>query len=110
MHVKREWKTIIEQKDDVITNMLCMDELHCYRPQRNYGKVMFLHLSVILFTGGCVGRHSPQPETPWADTSPSGQTHPWTDTSPPLRSACLDTVNKRAVRILLEYFLVVALN
>ena len=24
----------------------------CYRPQRSCGKVMFLHLSVILFTGG----------------------------------------------------------
>ena len=24
------------------------------RPQRSYGKVMFLHLSVIRFTGGCL--------------------------------------------------------
>ena len=24
----------------------------CYRPQRSWGKVMFLHVSVILFTGG----------------------------------------------------------
>ena len=29
---------------------------------------MFLHLSVILFTGG---RHPPQPNTPWADTPPA---------------------------------------
>ena len=28
------------------------DNLHCYRPQRSWGKVMFLHVSVILFTGG----------------------------------------------------------
>ena len=25
-----------------------------YRPQRSWGKVMFLHVSVILFTGGCL--------------------------------------------------------
>ena len=47
-----------------------------YRPQRSCGKVMFLHLSVILFTGGL--------PPPWADTSicrhPSGQTPPWADT------------------------------
>ena len=30
---------------------------HFYRPQRSCGKVIFLHLSVILFTGGCLGRH-----------------------------------------------------
>ena len=57
-----------------------------YRPQRSCGKVMFLHLSVILSTGGggCLadtpsadtplgrqplGRH-PQTETPQADTPP----------------------------------------
>ena len=33
----------------------------CYRPQRSCGKVMFLHLSVILFTGGRSGRHPPPP-------------------------------------------------
>ena len=27
---------------------------NCYRPQRSWGKVMFLHVSVILFTGGCL--------------------------------------------------------
>ena len=63
----------------------------CYRPQRSCGKVMFLHLSVILFMEGCLvdtplGRHPPTMQTPpsadtphpqdtplWADT-PSGQT------------------------------------
>ena len=47
---------------------------HFYRPQRSCGKVMFLHLSVILFTGGGVWY-----DTPWADTpgkTPPGQTHP----------------------------------
>ena len=42
---------------------------------------------------GTRGRHSPPP----ADTSPR-----WT---PPLRSACWDTVNNRAVRIQLECIL-----
>ena len=56
-----------------------------YRPQRSCDKVMFLHLSVILFTRGSA-------------THPPGR-HP-------LPSACWDTVNKRAVRILLECILV----
>ena len=31
-----------------------------YRPQRSSGKVMFLHVSVILFTGGLVSQHALQ--------------------------------------------------
>ena len=50
---------------------------HNYRPQRSCGKVMFLHLSVLLFTGGSA--------TPRAD-NPPGQTPP--DRHPPPRSAC----------------------
>ena len=90
---------------------------------------MFLHLSVFLSTRGSatppwadtlpgqtpsLGRHPP-----WADTLP-GQTPPWADIpkadtapgqtpprqTPPLGSACWDTVNKRAVHILLECNLV----
>ena len=48
-------------------------QVHIYRPQRSCGKVMFLHLSVILFTGGgCLhlvrgtcplGRHPPGQDT-----------------------------------------------
>ena len=60
-----------------------------YRLQRSCGKVMFLHLSVIPFTEG-EGRDLPRADTP-------GQNPP-----PPLRSACWNTVNTRAVRILLE--------
>ena len=31
-------------------------QICCYRPQKSWGKVMFLHVSVILFTGGgCLG-------------------------------------------------------
>ena len=29
------------------------NDKYFYRPQRSWGKVMFLHVSVILFTGGC---------------------------------------------------------
>ena len=53
-----------------------------YRPERSCGKVMFLHLSVILFTGGCLadtplGRHAPlQADTPcWADTPTQSDGH-----------------------------------
>ena len=31
-----------------------------YHPQRSWGKVMFLHVSVILFTGGVVSQHALQ--------------------------------------------------
>ena len=70
---------------------------HFYRPQQSCGKVMFLHLSVILFTEGLpyppLGRHPQGRQPPWANTSPA---------------QCMlgDTVNKRAVRILLECNLV----
>ena len=83
-----------------------------YRPQRSWGKVMFLHVSVILFTGGfcpiaCwdtpLGPDPSQPGTPRADT-------PWEQT--PHRVQCMlgDTGNKRVVRILLECNLVLKLN
>ena len=58
-----------------------------YRPQTKFAKVMFLHLSVILFTGGVsasvhagihtlLGRHTP-------GQTPLGQTHPWSRHPPP---------------------------
>ena len=63
-----------------------------YRPQRSWGKVMFLQVSVILFTRGDVcqvyaGIHPPTPRDqrqtpappPRADTTPS-----WADILPPL--------------------------
>ena len=86
---------------------------------------MFLHLSVSHSDHGvCVchtppGRHPPLGRhPPWADT-PQGR-HPPAQCmlgytppaqymlgyTPPLCSACWDTVNKRAVRILLECILV----
>ena len=88
-----------------------------YRPQRSCGKVMFLHLSVILFTGGgCLphppGRHPPCPvhagiHTPFsvhAGIHPPCPVHAGIHT--PLPIACWDMVNKRAVRIPLECILV----
>ena len=66
-----------------------------YRPQRSCGKVMFLHLSVILFTEvAChtpLGRHTTPWHTPPRQTPPRhippGQTtppthHPWADIPP----------------------------
>ena len=76
-----------------------------------WGKVTFLHLSVILFTGGVYpsmqwGTHPGPPRAnthiPWTDT-PLGADTPLPSPPPPrLR----DKVNKRAVRILLECILV----
>ena len=64
---------------------------------------MFLHLSVILFTGGSTWASTP----PWAGTplagTPPGQ-------YPPGHSACWNMVNKRAVRIPLECIIVVSHN
>ena len=56
-----------------------------YRPQHSCGKVMFLHLSVILFTGG-VSALMPAGIQPPLGRHPSGQIPPQADT--PLRSAC----------------------
>ena len=44
-----------------------------YRPQRSCGKVMFLHLSVILFTGGLChgdppGQRPPRQRSSWTET------------------------------------------
>ena len=45
-----------------------------YFYQRSCGKVIFLHLSRILFTGVCVsGRHPPRQTPPWAGTPPPPQ-------------------------------------
>ena len=47
---------------------------HCYRLQCSCGKVMFLHLSVILFTRRVSGRHAPGQTLP--EQTPPGQTPP----------------------------------
>ena len=66
----------------------------CYRPQRSCGKVMFLHVSVILFTGGGVW----QADTPLAGRHPlPGQSPPWADTphrqAPPGMATAVDGVH-----------------
>ena len=53
----------------------------CYRPQRSWGKVMFLQVCVILFTGGeYLTRYPPGPGTP-----PKDQVHPLTRYIPQTR-------------------------
>ena len=94
-----------------------------YRPQHSCGKIMFLHLSVILFTGVCVcvhpsmhwGRHPPGRHIPpctGADPPPAdiskhtlGQTPPAdtpVDRHPPGRHPLGRWLLLRTVRILLE--------
>ena len=41
-----------------------------------WGKVMFLHLSVILFTRGGVSQHAMEQTSPPSRADPPGQTHP----------------------------------
>ena len=99
--------------------------LHYYRPQRSWGKVMFLQASVILLTGGvCLSAcwdtttTPPLKQTPprraytphGADIPPGAdppdQAPPSWEQTPPPQSMLGDTVNARAVRILLECNLV----
>ena len=87
-----------------------------------WGKVIFLHLSVILFTVILDQVHPPgQVHPPWTGTPPD-QVHPplgpgtpspgtrytplWAQVPPPEQCMLGDTGNKRAVRILLECILV----
>ena len=48
-----------------------------YRPQRSWGKVMFLQVCVILFTGGeCLTRYPPQDQVPPRARYPPGTRYP----------------------------------
>ena len=90
-----------------------------YRTQRSWGKVMFLQASVILSTGGgsasvhagitpppSRSRHTPQEQAHPPSRHPPGAGTP-PEQAPPLAQSMLgDTVNARAVRILLECKLV----
>ena len=64
----------------------CRDKvfLHIYRPQRSWDKVMFLHVSVILFTGGtCL---SACWDTPLPGADPLGADTPSPRADPPGRN------------------------
>ena len=65
--------TVILMATQYLIQKIVLIEIMCkYRPQRSCGKVMFLHVSVILFTGGV-----------WqADTPGSTHTHPMADRDP----------------------------
>ena len=73
VHIKAlQFKLTARQSDSFV--------MSCYRPQTKFVKVMFLHLSVIPLTGGCLPQYmlgyTPQadPPPPGADTSPWDQT------------------------------------
>ena len=58
-----------------------------YRPQRSWGKVMFLQASVILLMGGVsasvhAGIHPPRVDTPLEQTPPGSRHPPGADTPP----------------------------
>ena len=65
-----------------IDTMLNWTTGHFYRPQQSWGKVMFLHMSVILFMGGSAPLHAgihPQDQR----QAPRWSRHPTQDQAPP---------------------------
>ena len=62
-NIKFETKEQFTFDDYNITFYVVRNGLHIYRPQRSCGKVMFLHLSVILLKGGVAD--TPRADTPW---------------------------------------------
>ena len=74
--MKRPLSILIQNFSDVDIGICCLGNI--YRPQRSWGKVMFLQASVILLTGGYLA-----PPTR-ADT-PRDQTPPGADTTPQTR-------------------------
>ena len=97
-----------------IRDVLVFRNVHTFRAiftGRNevLAKVIFLHLFVILFTGGgCLARRTPPGQVPPRTRYPPGPgTPPSPDQVPSPRSSKLrNTVNDRPVRILLECILV----
>ena len=89
------------------------NKLSNYRPQRSWGKVMFLQASVILLMGVCLPQcmleytpiaqdqvHPPRPGTPPKTrcTIPQGQAHPPRPGTPPTRYTPQDKVHPLKTR------------
>ena len=119
-----------------IRGLFCTEEFSLFTGRNEVvAKVIFLHLSVILFTGGVSASvhagilHPPGVDTPLEQTLPQKQTpppsrhptweqthtpgadpprsrHPTWSRHPPPGSRLRHTVNERPVRILLECILV----
>ena len=87
----REIKTLKTRADPMRARDVPRSNFFHYRPQRSCGKVMFLHVSVTLFTGGlthCMLGYTPRDQMqapPWS-RSPRSRP-PWYQTSPQ-HSAC----------------------
>ena len=76
-----------------------------YRPQRSWGKVIFSQAAVILFTGRgevCLSACWDTSPRPSKAAPPPGRADPTSKVHPPAQCMLGDTVNKRAVCILLE--------
>ena len=58
------WRTTDGEQKIVLMQL----QVYNYRPQRSCGKVIFIHLSVILFTGGVWQTPLYREDTPWTDT------------------------------------------
>ena len=67
-----------------LLNVFHVRLFHFYRPQRNWDKVMFLHVCVILFTWGrgSASVHAGIPFTPQEQAPPWDQAPPWTRHNP----------------------------
>ena len=100
--VSKQVKSFMQRPQEIL-HTISKIESYGYRPQRSWDKVMFLQAYVILSTGGggSASVHAGIPPPPQEQTPPPGTRHP-----PPEHSMLGDTVNERAVRILLECNLV----
>ena len=106
---QRDW-TATSSDDPLLSLLESLKFQHKGKNNEVWGKLVFLHLCVILFKGG--GERSAPPgcrpprigQTPPLDADPTPRG--WADTPP---HPTPDTVNKRTVRILLECMLVITI-
>ena len=87
-------------------NIVQISLLSYYRPQTKFAKVVFLHVSVILSTGGGLPQCMLGYHPPGAGTTPPPEQIPPRSRHPPEQCMLGDTANRREVRILLECILV----